>query len=91
MRNKKESWGERRKLPDERDAITHKFSIAGHDGYIIVGLYDDGMPGEVFIRMNKEGSVMSGSDGCCDYINFNIATTRRRLKNINGQTKRRSL
>ena len=50
----------RRRLPDERQAITHKFSIAGHEGYITVGLYEDGMPGEVFITMSKEGSTISG-------------------------------
>ncbi len=50
----------RRYLPDERQAITHKFSIAGHDGYLTVGLYDDGKPGEIFIVMSKEGTVISG-------------------------------
>ena len=50
----------RRRLPDERRAITHKFSIGGHEGYMTVGLYDDGTPGEVFITMAKEGSVVSG-------------------------------
>jgi ribonucleoside-diphosphate reductase alpha chain len=50
----------RRKLPDERHAITHKFDIAGHEGYITVGLYEDGMPGELFIVMAKEGSTISG-------------------------------
>ena len=50
----------REKLPDERQAITHKFSIAGHEGYITVGMYEDGRPGEVFIVMAKEGSTLSG-------------------------------
>ena len=50
----------RRKLPDERNSVTHKFSIGGHEGYITVGLYDDGTPGEVFISMAKEGSTISG-------------------------------
>ncbi len=50
----------RRKLPDERRSITHKFSIAGHEGYITVGMYDDGLPGEIFLTMSKEGSVISG-------------------------------
>jgi ribonucleoside-diphosphate reductase alpha chain len=50
----------RRKLPDERNAITHKFDIAGHEGYITVGLYEDGLPGEIFIVMAKEGSTISG-------------------------------
>jgi ribonucleoside-diphosphate reductase alpha chain len=51
---------QRHRLPDERASITHKFSIAGHDGYITVGLYRDGTPGELFIRMAKEGSTVSG-------------------------------
>jgi ribonucleoside-diphosphate reductase alpha chain len=50
----------RRKLPDERQSLTHKFSIADHDGYITVGLYENGMPGEIFVRMAKEGSTISG-------------------------------
>jgi ribonucleoside-diphosphate reductase alpha chain len=50
----------RRKLPDERQAITHKFSIAGHEGYITVGMYEDGKLGEIFLVMAKEGSTISG-------------------------------
>ena len=50
----------RRRLPDEREAITHKFSIAGHEGYLTVGLFEDGQPGEIFLRMSKEGSTVSG-------------------------------
>ncbi len=50
----------RRKLPDERMSITHKFSIAGQEGYFMVGLYEDGSPGEIFIKMSKEGSTISG-------------------------------
>jgi ribonucleoside-diphosphate reductase alpha chain len=50
----------RRKLPDERQAATHKFSIAGHEGYLTVGMYDDGQPGEIFLKMAKEGSTVSG-------------------------------
>src|SRR5215470_589612 len=50
----------RRKLPDERQAITHKFSVGGHEGYLTVGLYNDGLPGEIFITMAKEGSTVSG-------------------------------
>jgi ribonucleoside-diphosphate reductase alpha chain len=55
-----EAGPRRRKLPDERAAITHKFDIAGHEGYITVGLYEDGLPGEIFIVMAKEGSTISG-------------------------------
>ncbi|PIR52653.1 ribonucleoside-diphosphate reductase, adenosylcobalamin-dependent [Candidatus Peregrinibacteria bacterium CG10_big_fil_rev_8_21_14_0_10_49_10] len=50
----------RRKLPDERMSITHKFSVAGHEGYLHVGLYENGAPGEIFIKMSKEGSTLSG-------------------------------
>jgi ribonucleoside-diphosphate reductase alpha chain len=50
----------RRKLPDERAAITHKFAVGAHEGYLTVGLYDDGPPGEIFITMAKEGSTVSG-------------------------------
>jgi ribonucleoside-diphosphate reductase alpha chain len=50
----------RRKLPDERPSITHKFDIAGHEGYITVGLFEDGQPGEIFLTMAKEGSTISG-------------------------------
>jgi ribonucleoside-diphosphate reductase alpha chain len=50
----------RRRLPDERRSITHKFSIGGHEGYMTVGMYDDGTPGELFVTMAKEGSVVSG-------------------------------
>jgi ribonucleoside-diphosphate reductase alpha chain len=50
----------RRRLPDERRAITHKFDIAGHEGYVTVGLFEDGQPGELFLVMAKEGSTISG-------------------------------
>ncbi|GIW20031.1 MAG: hypothetical protein KatS3mg065_0327 [Chloroflexota bacterium] len=50
----------RRRLPAERQAVTHKFEIAGHEGYITVGLYPDGQPGEIFLKMAKEGSTVSG-------------------------------
>jgi len=50
----------RRKMSDTRNSVTHKFSIEGHDGYITVGLYDDGMPGEIFLSMAKQGSTVSG-------------------------------
>ncbi len=50
----------RRRLPDTRRSITHKFNVAGHEGYLTVGLYDDGMPGELFITMAKEGSTIGG-------------------------------
>ncbi len=63
----------RRKLPDERRSITHKFSIGGHEGYITVGMYDDGAPGEVFITMAKEGSTISGlMDSIATAVSFNL-------------------
>jgi ribonucleoside-diphosphate reductase alpha chain len=51
---------QREKMPAERSSVTHKFSVGGHEGYITVGLYEDGRPGEVFIKMSKEGSTLSG-------------------------------
>jgi ribonucleoside-diphosphate reductase alpha chain len=54
----------RERLPDTRQSITHKFSVAGHEGYITVGLYEDGRPGEVFISMAKEGSTVGGLMDC---------------------------
>ncbi|HWC95178.1 MAG TPA: vitamin B12-dependent ribonucleotide reductase [Candidatus Sulfopaludibacter sp.] len=63
----------RRKLPDERRSITHKFSIGGHEGYITVGMYEDGAPGEVFITMAKEGSTISGlMDSIATAVSFNL-------------------
>jgi ribonucleoside-diphosphate reductase alpha chain len=50
----------RHKLNDEREAFTHKFSIGGHEGYLTTGLYEDGQPGEIFLKMAKEGSTVSG-------------------------------
>ncbi|HVL66338.1 MAG TPA: vitamin B12-dependent ribonucleotide reductase [Vicinamibacterales bacterium] len=63
----------RRKLPDERAAITHKFDIAGHEGYITVGLFEDGTPGELFIVMAKEGSTISGfADAFAQAISYTL-------------------
>src|SRR5690606_35207294 len=45
---------------DVRDSITHKFAIMGHEGYLTIGLFDNGQPGEIFIKMSKEGSTLSG-------------------------------
>ena len=50
----------RRRLADTRRSITHKFNVAGHEGYLTCGIYDDGMPGELFITMAKEGSTIGG-------------------------------
>jgi len=50
----------RERLPDTRRSITHKFSVSGTEGYIIVGLYDDGRPGELFIKIAKQGSTLGG-------------------------------
>src|ERR1700761_3763410 len=54
----------RHRLPDVRVGLTHHFSIAGHEGYLTVGLYPNGQPGEIFIRMAKEGSTIAGLMGC---------------------------
>src|SRR6202158_3749300 len=51
---------QREKMPVERASVTHKFGVGGHEGYITVGMYDDGRPGEIFIKMSKEGSTLSG-------------------------------
>jgi hypothetical protein len=50
----------RQSLPTTRDSLTHKFSVARHEGYLTIGLYPDGAPGEIFIKMSKEGSTISG-------------------------------
>lgn len=50
----------RQRLPEERKAVVHHFSVGGHEGYLIVGLYEDGRPGEIFIRMAKAGSTIAG-------------------------------
>lgn len=50
----------RQSLPSTRESVTHKFSVARHEGYLTIGLYPDGKPGEIFIKMSKEGSTISG-------------------------------
>jgi ribonucleoside-diphosphate reductase alpha chain len=61
----------RRKLPDTRRSITHKFSIAGYEGYITVGMYEDGKPGEIFITLGKAGSTLAGfADSFATAISF---------------------
>jgi len=68
----------------KRQAITHKFSIAGHEGYITVGLYEDETPGEVFITMSKEGSTISGiMDALATSVSL-CAAIRRSAKNSDG-------
>jgi ribonucleoside-diphosphate reductase alpha chain len=63
----------RRKLPDTRHSITHKFSVAGHDGYINVGLYEDGQPGEIFVTLGKAGSTLAGfADSFATAISFSL-------------------
>ena len=63
----------RRRLPDEREAVIHKFDIAGYKGYITVGLFEDGSPGEMFLVMSKEGSTISGfADSFAQAISYNL-------------------
>jgi len=50
----------RQTLPPIRQSVTHKFQISGHEGYLTIGLFDSGLPGEIFIKMSKEGSTLSG-------------------------------
>lgn len=79
----------RRRLPDERQAITHKFHVGGQEGYLTVGLYEDGTPGEVFITVNKEGSTVAGM---CDSLGImisialqsgvSLATITRKLRHV---------
>ncbi len=54
------SQSKRQTLPTTRDSVTHKFTIAGHEGYLTIGLFDDGQPGELFMKISKEGSTLSG-------------------------------
>jgi ribonucleoside-diphosphate reductase alpha chain len=54
------STNQRQILPTTRRSITHKFAIAGHEGYLTIGLFEDGSPGEIFIKVSKEGSTLSG-------------------------------
>ena len=63
----------RRRLPAERTAVTHKFQIAGHEGYITVGLYPDGQPGEIFLKMAKEGSHGQRPDGLVRHDDVSVA------------------
>ena len=51
---------ERTTLPPTHESVTHKFSVNGHEGYLTVGLFENGQPGEIFIKMSKEGSTLSG-------------------------------
>lgn len=51
---------QREALPTTRDSVTHKFQIMGHEGYLTIGLFEDGRPGEIFVKMAKEGSTLSG-------------------------------
>jgi len=55
-----QTYSRREVLPETRHSQTHKFCIGGHEGYLTVGLFDDGRPGEIFIKMSKEGSTLSG-------------------------------
>lgn len=54
------SQSQRLVLPETRESVTHKFAIMGHEGYLTIGLFPDGTPGEIFIKMAKEGSTLSG-------------------------------
>ncbi len=73
--NQKETarYSQRRAMPDERQSITHKFTIGGHKGYLTVGLYEDGRPGEVFVVMSKAGSTIAGlMDAFATSISWNL-------------------
>ncbi len=67
------SLARRRKLADTRASVTHKFSVAGHEGYITVGQYDDGQPGEIFVTLGKAGSTLAGfADAFATAISFSL-------------------
>ena len=51
---------QRKVLPETRSSLTHKFQIMGHEGYLTIGLFENGLPGEIFVKMSKEGSTLSG-------------------------------
>lgn len=64
---------ERRILPTTRQSVTHKFSVGGYEGYLTLGLFDDGTPGEIFIKISKEGSTLSGLiQGFCRAFSLSI-------------------
>ncbi len=64
---------ERRRLPQTRKSITHKFDIAGHEGYLTIGFYDDGKPGEIFVTMSKVGSTINGLvDAWASSVSLNL-------------------
>ena len=79
----------RRRLPAERTAVTHKFDIAGHEGYITVGLYPDGQPGEIFLKMAKEGSTVVGPDGLLRDDRLGGAPVRRAAQGPRQQVRPR--
>ena len=81
----------RRRLPDTRNAITHKFDVAGHEGYITVGLYEDGQPGEVFITMAKEGSTIGGLMDCHRHARQSSACSTASRSNPGPQVRTRPL
>ena len=81
----------RRRLPNERTAITHKFEISGHEGYITVGLYPDGQPGEIFLKMAKEGSTVSRPDGHAGDLGQPGAPVRRAAQGRGQQVRPRAV
>ena len=81
----------RRRLPDERRSITHKFSIGGHEGYMTVGMYDDGTPGELFVTMAKEGSVVSGLMDNFATMILDVAPVRRAAQGPRRQVQPHAL
>ena len=82
---------QRRKLHDERKSITHKFSVGGHEGYIIVGMYEEGGPGEIFIKMAKEGSHAFGFHGWTRAFKFDRPSVRRATESSGGQAHQHAL
>ncbi len=81
----------RRRLPVDRHAICHKFDIAGHEGYIHVGFFEDGTPGEIFIKMAKEGSTISGLMDTVGRLDLHVAAVRRAARGAGVEVQPRPL
>ena len=80
----------RRALPITRSSLTHKFSVNGHEGYLTIGLYDDGTPGEIFVKMSKAGSALSGMcQAFCRAFSRSPAPERPTARNTTCRCKAR--
>ena len=78
-------------MPTERASVTHKFCVGGHEGYITVGMYEDGRPGEIFIKMSKEGSTLSGVMDGLALTDFARLAVRRAAEGVRRQVGQHAL